>query len=364
MEGSDVGPREIATKGTHNVKKRRTHTGLTLLAALAVANAAHSQPVPSPAPVPVTVENFIRAESDLYFGNVVKDGGFGKFLHRREPAAIDNQTIIRLNRDTLYSAAVFDLDAGQVAITLPDAGKRFMSMQVINEDHYVPAVVYGAGNYMYSKDHIGTRFVMIAIRTLVEPANRKDVEEVHRLQDAIKAEQNASGKFEVPNWDQASQKKVRDSLLVLGSTLPDSKRMFGTKDQVDPVRHLIGSAMAWGGNPEKDAIYLNVTPGRNDGTTVHRLTVKDVPVDGFWSISVYNAKGYFEPNEENAYTLNNLTAKKGDDGSVTVQFGGDDGKTPNCLPIMPGWNYIVRLYRPRKEVLDRTWKFPEAQPVN
>ncbi len=139
--------------------------------------------------------------------------------------------------------------------------------------------------------------------------------------------------------------------------------MFGTKDQVDPVRHLIGSAMAWGGNPEKDAIYLNVTPGKNDGTTVHRFTVKDVPVDGFWSISVYNAKGYFEPNKENAYTLNNLTAKKGDDGSVTVQFGGYDGKTPNCLPIMPGWNYIVRLYRPRKEVLDGTWKFPEAQPV-
>jgi hypothetical protein len=195
MEGSDIGPREIATKERHNVKTKRTLTGLTLLAALAVANVAHSQPVPSPATVPVTVENFIRAESDLYFGNVIKDGGFGKFLHRREPAAIDNQTIIRLNRDTLYSAAVFDLNAGQVAITLPDAGKRFMSMQMINEDQYVPAVVYGAGNYTYSKEQIGTRYVMIAIRTLVEPANRKDVEEVHKLQDAIKAEQNASGKF-------------------------------------------------------------------------------------------------------------------------------------------------------------------------
>ena len=41
-----------------------------------------------------------------------------------------------MNRDTLYSAAVFDLDAGPVSITLPDAGRRFLSMQVINEDHY------------------------------------------------------------------------------------------------------------------------------------------------------------------------------------------------------------------------------------
>ena len=35
----------------------------------------------------------------------------------------------------------------------------------------------------------------------------------------------------------------------------------------------------------------------------------------------------------------------------------DDGR-PNCLPIMAGWNYTVRLYRPRREILDRSWKFP------
>jgi hypothetical protein len=108
---------------------------------------------------------------------------------------------------------------------------------------------------------------------------------------------------------------------------------------------------------------LNVTPPQNDGKTGYRLTVKDVPVDGFWSISVYNAQGYFQPNQENAYTLNNLTARKSDDGSVTVQFGGCDGKTPNCLPIVAGWNFIVRLYRPRAEILTGKWSFPQAEPV-
>jgi len=37
---------------------------------------------------------------------------------------------------------VFDLDAGPVTISLPDAGKRFMTMIVIDEDHYVFTVVY------------------------------------------------------------------------------------------------------------------------------------------------------------------------------------------------------------------------------
>ena len=119
--------------------------------------------------VPVTVDNFARAESDLYFAGVLKDSGaIGRFNHRREPARIDNQTVIRLNRDTLYSSAVFDLDAGPVTITLPDAGTRFMSMQIINEDHYVPEVVYGQGNYTLTKDKVGTRYVAAAIRTLVD----------------------------------------------------------------------------------------------------------------------------------------------------------------------------------------------------
>ena len=155
-------------------------------------------------------------------------------------------------------------------------------MQVIDENQYTSEVDYGAGNHTFTKEKIGTRYVVIAVRTLVEPTDPKDVEAVHALQDAIKVDQpGGPGKFEVPNWDQASQKMVREALLILASTLPDTRRMFGSKDAVDPVRRLIGSASAWGGNPEKDALYLNVTPAKNDGKTVYKLHVKDVPVDGF-----------------------------------------------------------------------------------
>ena len=103
---------------------------------------------------------------------------------------------------------------------------------------------------------------------------------------------------------------------------------------------------------------------KNDGKTIYKLHVADVPVDGFWSVSLYNAKGYFEKNPLDAYTLNNITSKKNADGSVDIQMGGCDGKIGNCLPTMQGWNYMVRLYRPRAEILNGTWKFPEAQPMN
>ena len=312
---------------------------------------------------PVSVDNFIRAESDLYIRSLAKQGGVGKILHRRELASIEHQTVVRLNRDTMYSSGVFDLDAGPVTITLPDPGKRFMSMQVINEDHYVPDVFYGAGKHVLTRESVGTRYVVTAIRTLVDPDSAEDVKQVHALQDRITVSQANVGSLDLPNWDAASQKKVRDALLVLSSTIPDFKKAFGTPAEVDPIRHLLGTASAWGGNPDKDATYLNVTPEQNDGKTQYRLVVKDVPVDGFWSVSVYNAQGYYEQNKQNAYTLNNLTAKPSADGSIAIQFGRCQTSTANCLPITEGWNYTVRLYRPRAQILSGHWTFPSPEPI-
>lgn len=250
-----------------------------------------------------------------------------------------------------------------MTITLPQAGKRFMSLILINEDQYAQAVHYGAGKYTITRQQMGTRYVMAGIRTFINPTDPQDAQRVHALQDAITVRQARKGAFERPNWDPASQKKVRDALLVLAGTLADTKRTFGPKSQVDPVRHLIGTASGWGGNPEKDATYLTVTPPKNDGNTAYQLTVKDVPVDGFWSINMYNAKGYFEPNVFNAYSINNLTGRKNADGSITIQMGGCDGKIPNCLPTSPGWNYWVRLYRPRAEILNGKWTFPAPQEM-
>jgi hypothetical protein len=315
-------------------------------------------------PVPVTVDNFMRAETDRTFASIVKDGGFDKFYNFSEVTPLDKQIVPRSNRDTLYSVAVFDLDAGPVTITLPEAGNRFMTMIAIDEDHYVHEVVYGPGVYTFTREKIGTRYGFTAIRILIDPANPKDVEQVHALQHAIEVSQpNGPGRFEAPNWDPVSQNKIRDLLKALGESLPDWNHSAGRKDEVDPVRHLIVTATGWGLNPEKDAIYLNVTPDKNDGKALYRLHVKDVPVDGFWSISVYNAEGFFVKNVFDSYTLNDITAKKDTDGSVTVRFGGCDGKVPNCLPIVKGWNYMVRLYRPHAEIVNGKWAFPKAQPV-
>ena len=49
------------------------------------------KPTTTTEPVTVTLDNFIRAETDMYFGKAVEDGGFGKLWHRRQMAEIDKQ---------------------------------------------------------------------------------------------------------------------------------------------------------------------------------------------------------------------------------------------------------------------------------
>ncbi|EJT01961.1 DUF1254 domain-containing protein [Rhizobium sp. CCGE 510] len=313
--------------------------------------------------VPVTVENFVRAETDVTIAAYAEEGGLGKFIHARTPASIDDQKIVRMNRDTLYSFGIFDLDAGPVTLGLPDAGKRYMMAQIIDEDHFTRDIAYAPGSKTYTKEQIGTRYMIVIIRTLVDPQDREDVDDVHKLQDKITVGQASMGHLDVPRWDAVSQGKVRDALKVLGSTLSDSTRMFGSRNEVDPVRHLIGAAVGWGGNPSSAALYVTSKPKDDSGTTVQKLTVKDVPVDGFWSISVYNAAGFFEKNELGSYSINNLTAKPDPNGSFTIAFGGCRKTTPNCIPTMKGWNYTVRLYRPRAELLENKWKFPEPEVV-
>ena len=338
---------------------------LVLLLVAAAPLTAASAPSHAPAPaVSVTPDNFPRAESDLNFAGAVKEGGLGKFFHRREPTALDRQTVTRMNRDTLYSRAVFDLDAGPVTISLPEAGKRFISMQVVDEDAYTDKVFYGPGPHTLTRADIGARYVLAAVRIFVDAGEPKDIAVVNALQDAIKVEQpGGPGAFQVSNWDAASQVDIRTALAVLAQTLPDAKGMFGPRGGVDPVRRLIGAGAAWGGVPETEALYLSVVPELGDGRTTYRLTLKDVPVDGFWSVSVYDVDGRFAPNPQKAYSVNSVTAKAEPDGAVTIQFGGCDGKIANCLPTPPDWSYMVRLYRPRAEILGGGWTLPTLQPV-
>ncbi|HDM8045641.1 TPA: DUF1254 domain-containing protein [Vibrio campbellii] len=307
----------------------------------------------------VTFENYPYVESTIEISNYQNLAeGVNKWYHFRTPTPLDNQPTIRMNRDTLYSMATIDVSQG-AKVTLPDAGERYISLMIVNEDGYTNKVWYGKGEYELNKDVVGTDYAFVIVRIFLDSNDKNDVTTVNNLQDNLKIEAASDIPFEPKNWDMTSYHKVHETLIDMFQLLPNTLGAFGKKENVDPIRFILGSAGGYGGLPEEDAFYMNVSPGLSDGK--YEMTLKDVPVDGFVSFSLYNKEGFFFQSDSGLPSLNNVTAQKNPDNSFTVYFGGCDTRKINCLALTDGWNFVVRLYQPRKEILNGSWSLPSIK---
>ena len=336
--------------------------GVLLLAQSAVADKL-AEPLGAHAAtsVVVNVDNYVRAETASQIDRFLKmTGGVNKWFHNRQPTPLDKQNVIRMNRDTLYSFAIIDISKG-ATLTLPDPGKRYMSMMVVNEDEYINKVFHKGGVYKLTIKEFDTPYVVLVGRTLANPVDPDDIKAANALQDQMKIEAASAKPYSQQNYDHESYEATYKPLLELSKGVPDTKHMFGKKEEVTETRHMLGAAFGWGGLPVYEAFYITKNEPRKAGA--FQLTLKDVPVDGFWSISIYNKDGYFQKNKFDSYSINNLTAKPNKDGAITVNFGESKDGKENFLYVMDGWNYAVRLYQPQKKILDGTWTFPEPQPM-
>ena len=257
--------------------------------------------------------------------------------------------------------AITDITRG-ATVTVPDPGSRYLSVMVVNQDHYINWIFTGPGGYALTMDEFDTPCVLLAARILVDATDPGDLARVHEIQDGFSLTAASSEPFALPGYDEASFTATRQALLdEAAQGLHGTHRMFGTKAEVDSGLHRLGTAAGWGGLPEREAYYTSQEPRLPAGA--HRITAKEVPVDAFWSVTVYGADGFLHKNDLDAYSVNNISGTKNPDGSVTINLGGD-GSVPNSLPLTEGWNYTVRMYRPRAEILDGTWTFPAFEPAS
>jgi hypothetical protein len=191
------------------------------VSAIPIADAGEQTPADQPGAsaespeVTVTIDNFVRAATDVEFGKAVAlAGGVNRFFHLREPTPIDAQTVVRMNRDTLYSTAIVDISDG-ATLKLPDTGDRYMSTMIVNQDHYINKVFLGGGTYKLDMDSFDTPYVMVSVRTLVDAADPDDVAEVKALQDQFEIAAASSRPFEMPDYDEERLEAVLNAAKAL-----------------------------------------------------------------------------------------------------------------------------------------------------
>ena len=284
--------------------------------------------------------------------------GINKFLHKRELAPTDNQPIVRMNRDTYYSFAVVDVSKG-ASITIPELPTdRYVSVEPITEDHRVQAMEYGSGTFELST-HTGA-YMYIVVRL----DSRFPKEEARQLQDQMIITANSNNKFaavpvnkksfdEVENTLKAQMPAIvkRDGIDAITGMFTDprddSKKLFTEE------KHQVGAAIGWAGAQLVDNVYE--VSGNYPSDTCYQATFEDPQNKAFWSITVYDKKGFMF---NDIASVNSNTALVNKDGSYTVSFGCSSDspnniKTNNSTGV---FNLGIRHYMPSDKVRNEGYR--------
>lgn len=127
-----------------------------------------------------------------------------------------------------------------------------------------------------------------------------------------------------------------------------------------------------GANLAADAVYAQARTDSQEQALqgskrycVHFEPGQTPPVDAFWSVTLYNERQFFERNPIDRYAIGDRDDLQfNPDGSLDLYVQHDmpaDAKRKNWLPAPDGgsFNLVMRMYEPRREILDGRWQPPQ-----
>ncbi|RIK69279.1 MAG: hypothetical protein DCC65_00615 [Planctomycetota bacterium] len=154
--------------------------------------------------------------------------------------------------------------------------------------------------------------------------------------------------------------------------------LFSTKTGIYGTEYLqraFITAIGLGANRPEDAIYptseVSAAGQPYDGSkkyVIHFDKGNLPPVNGFWSLTMYDEQFFFVDNPLNRYTLSARNSlKTNPDGSTDLYLQSESpgaDKESNWLPAPKGrFVPMFRFYWPKESIIDGTWKMPAVNEV-
>ncbi|MEP4076329.1 DUF1214 domain-containing protein [Haloferula sp.] len=312
----------------------------------------------------MTAEEFIRAESLHFMKGMAGREGINNFYHFTSLAKAEDKWVVSPNNDVIYSMAIVDASKG-FTLTLPDTGDRFITGQIVTEEHMSHHLV-GGGVYKFTGEEFNGSHVAIGVRVGTDASADDVALIVDTLQPQMLVDSNSAG--EVSSYDEETLLKVRSALMVEYNKLPNT---FGqmtddVKKVKDWEKFTYCSAGAWGLAEDKYAMYLpyNLKGAKKD--VCYTATYPQPKVDQFWSITAYNNEKYLMSNDDNI--INTGNAILNDDGTFTVHFGpasykDREGVKNFILTTEDNWGFLMRAYEPDVKAFE-AYDIPEIKPVD
>jgi len=296
----------------------------------------------------MSAREYIQAESRAFFADFLGRAGLNNFFHFKTLTKAADHWVVSPNLDTIYSLVIINARNG-FTLRLPDVGSRFISSQIITEDHLTPFYLYGGGTHSFPAGTFPSDFVALGVRMGTNGSPEDVAIVVEQLQPQYAIE-GAATEADLTPVDKPLLEKVRAALMPEYSKLPNTfGAMQKTAAEVRDWEHFTyATAGAWGLSADENAMYAIGGPADAKGGAGYIATFPKVPAEAFFSITAYGPEKYLMSDADNVVGSNHGVILE-PDGSFKVVFGSEEhrGLAPNFMATPEdGWSILLRAYKP------------------
>lgn len=298
--------------------------------------------------IKVTEDNFLAAEADRYLAEQQELAPVNQWEHRFKLLTYKTQSVVRQNRDTLYSKSIVDVSKG--ATFSVEKSDQYQTLHVVDSNHREIFVLYsnsdkrsitidmsdlsaGAGEHVY-----------VILRTAMPNGESKEAYAVaNKLQRSAKISANSNKSYIPKGFDQESREATRLALepKILTLYIPNAFGPVGAEN-VTKRDQTIGVGIGWGGFSTLHAHYkILLAEDRSGACQTMTFDAPKLKENGFFSITTYGPDAYMHADK---YAINMSEMQADKDGRYTVNFNCDGAK--NNLEVMKNWTGALRMYRP------------------